>query len=427
MALAADAALKKPRIFFGWWVLAATAGLSFLNGALYIYGFSAFFLPLAAEFGSSRAALSGVISMARLEGGFLAPLAGWLVDRFGPRALSLGGIVAIGAGFLLLSQVTSLTMFFIVFIFVLSNGVSFGLGIPPQTAIANWFSRRRGFALGLFNAGYGIGGALVPALAWLIEVGGWRNAAIACGLIAWGVGIPLALLLRHRPEQYGLLPDGGPAPVAATATSATAAPRAVEVDFTVKQALKTRSFWLLALPWTFWTMVSTAVTLHQIPHLIALGYSDTEAAWGLAAFASFSAFTRIGVGWLGDHMEKRKLLSACMALQSVGLVVFAYAGNAWLVALFILIFAPTWGGMFPLRGAIQGEYFGRKNYGTISGLLNNMSLVGTIVGPVAAGYAYDVMGTYSLGFVIIAGINLLAAVAILWAVRPTPPVTATAE
>lgn len=237
------------------------------------------------------------------------------------------------------------------------------------------------------------------------------------------MGIPLALLLRHRPEPYGLQPDGGPvtpaAPAAASAPTPTVVP-AAESDFSPRQVLATRAFWLMVIAWTFWWMISAIVTIHMIPHLVRIGFEQQTAALIAGAFAAFSGLTRVGIAWLGDYVNKRLLIVFCMGAQSLGLAVFANAGTLWEVAVFILIFAPTWGGMYPLRAALQGEYFGRKNFGGIAGLFNNFALLGTMTGPVFGGWMFDVQGDYRTGFLIVAALNVVGTLIMLAVRRPAP-------
>lgn len=418
--MAVSAVQARPRFFYGWWIVLAGMGQAVLWGGLYIYGFGAFFLPLVEEFGWPRAVVSGVISFASLQGGLLAPVAGLLIDRLGPRRMSVAGLIVIGLGFFLFSRVDSLLLLYVAFLGLLANGVTFGLSLPAQVAIANWFVRRRGLALGIYNAGFGLGGATVPVLVWIIATWGWRTGAIVCGIIAWSIGVPLALMLRHRPEQYGLQPDGGPSPSAATPapTAAKALPPDAEADFTPRQVLATRTFWLMVIAWAFWWMISAIATVHMIPHLVRVGFDQQTAALIAGAFAAFSGLTRIGVAWLGDYVSKRLLLAFCMGAQSVGLAVFATATTLWEVGLFILIFAPTWGGMYPLRAAIQGEYFGRRHFGAIAGLFNNFALAGTMTGPVFAGWMFDLNGDYRAGFLIVAALNVAGTLIMLTAQRP---------
>ena len=245
--------VQKTKRFYGWWIVVASTLAMGLHGAVYFYGFSTFFMPLIREFDCTRAALSAAFSFSRIEGGFLGPLEGWLVDRFGPRKMMLIGVLIMGAGYVLLSRVNSLAMFYLIFIGAVATGTTLGLLTPAYVTITNWFIRKRSRAMGIVFSGMGIGGIVVPGLAWLITDYGWRSAAMTVGIVVWAICIPLAFVMRHRPEQYGYLPDGEtvktPDPQAQSPeTSSFASEKetdAKEVDFTWRQAVKMPSFWLL--------------------------------------------------------------------------------------------------------------------------------------------------------------------------------------
>lgn len=413
-----------PKVFYGWWIVLAGTVLAWLNGGVNFYGFQTFFLPLTKEFGWSRASLAGVVSLARLEGGIMAPVVGYLVDRLGPRKLMVVGFTISGIGFILFSKVDSLLMLYGVFIFVMSTGQSLGAGLPPQTAVANWFIRRRARALAFLAAGSGFGGTLVPVLQWFINSFGWRAAAVVCALLIWVISLPMSFVIRHRPEPYGYYPDNIPLeaddPSASKEISATKVSVPLEVDFTPREAITTRAFWLLALAWGFWTMVLGILSVHILPFLVDSGFSSGTAASIVGLFAVISALSRLGIGWLGDYLSKRYLMAACLALQAIGLLLFSLLRGLWQLIPYLVIFAAPYGGTIALRGAIQGEYFGRKAFGTISGMLRVVDLPGTVAGPLFAGWVFDVTGSYTSAFLVIAFLNILGALAVLAAVRPLP-------
>ncbi len=252
---------RKPKLFYGWWIVLGATIADALSGGFYLYGFSAFFMPLINDFGWSRAATSGAFSLSRIEGGLLGPLGGFLVDKFGPRKMMLIGMTMIGAGFILLSRIDSLVAFYLVFTLCIAVGVTLGIHQAVIVAVTNWFIKKRGMALGFASTGMGIGGALVPVLAWLIVQYGWRDTAVITGLTFWFVGIPIALMMRHRPEQYGYLPDGETPEEHVTEGNpeSTKAERLLstnsekrrasnrDISFTVHQALRTKAFWLVAV------------------------------------------------------------------------------------------------------------------------------------------------------------------------------------
>ena len=198
----------RPKVFYGWWiVLAAFLVLTFtsMTGA---YGLSLFYKRLTDYFGWGRTALAGAISLSRLEAGFLGGIEGFLVDRFGPRIMILLGVVLTSLGLILISRIETLLAFYIIFILMVTAGRSLSSMIAIDTTVANWFIRRRGTAFGLLRSAVAVGAAGVIVVAWFIELYGWRAAFVASGIGTLVVGIPTALVMRHRPEQYGMLPDG---------------------------------------------------------------------------------------------------------------------------------------------------------------------------------------------------------------------------
>lgn len=425
--------VRLPRIFYGWWIVVAGTFAQFLTGGVYLYGFSAFILPLEREFGWSRAALSGVASLSRLEGGLIGPLGGYLVDRFGPRVNVLGGVVLMGGGLILLAQVQSLLAFYLVFILLVAMGASVGIQTAMPTTIANWFIRKRSRAMGILYAGVGLGGAVVPVLAWLITQYGWRAALVVTGVVVLAVFVPLAFVFRHRPEQYGLRPDGEEAEGAVRpGESPRSRVQAREVDVTPGQALRMPAFWLLCVGFALRTTASHGVPLHLIPHLVGQGFTAEAAALVLGGMGVFSVVGRLGFAWMGDFWDKRYVLLVSTTVMSVGLV-FLNLPTTWTtVALFLLIYSPGYGGAPPLLRAILGEYFGRRYYGTISGLFSMIAHVGTVAGPLFAGYVYDVAKSYTFAFYAFAAANLLGGVLILLARKPrlsgepSPPTGASA-
>ena len=399
--------LKKqhPKIFYGWWlVLGAAIGWA-LNSALYLYGFGTFFDSLLREFKSSRAALSGVYSFSRLETGILGPVGGFIVDKFGPRKVMAASVTLMGAGFMLLSQVSSLTQFYLVFVLMIALGAGMGFSTSLFTAVGNWFSKKLSIAFGLAQSGMGLGGLLVPLLSWLIAEYGWRTGAQAAGIALWAIGIPVALLMRHKPEQYGYTVDGeAPAKAAVKVDE--------QEDFTAREALRTSAFWLLAIVFAIRLMVTAAVVVHFMPFLLDSGFPREIAATALGLIAVISVPGRLSFGWLGDRFPKRYLGAGFLLLLAGSLLFLGHVENTWQLFLFLAMYAPAYGALATLMPAIRGEYFGRKAFGTIMGYMDTIIMLGTVGGPLFAGYVWDITGNYRMAFTVF-GIALFAAFGML--------------
>ncbi|MEE8174900.1 MAG: MFS transporter [Dehalococcoidia bacterium] len=386
----------------------------------FFYGFTAFFNPIKDEFGWGATVTSVAFALRSMESGLADIFVGFLVDRFGPRRLMLIGILIMGAGFIALGFIGSLWSFYAA-VAGIAIGLSCCVGPVGVAAVANWFVRKRGRALGFLVAGAGVGGLLVPLIRWSIDLSDWRFTAILLGLATWALGIPLTMVLRHKPEQYGYLPDGDrPGEV----VPETAAQRRGQggYEFSVKEALRTRSFWFLAMAYATAFTALMAVTPHIMPYLTSddVGLSDGTAAFMVTLMTVSSIAGRLGFGWLGDYFPKRYIIAGCFFVQALAVLFFAYSGSLWQVLLFVFVFGPAYGGSIPLRAAVQGDYFGRKSFGSIFGI---MAAIGTLLGmmsPILAGAMFDVTGSYRIAWVIL-GLVAVAAVPLILLARPPGP------
>jgi len=264
-------------------------------------------------------------------------------------------------------------------------------------------------------------------LAALISAFGWREALLIVGIVQWVVCIPLALVVRHRPQEMGLLPDGEPPPLpqpeaeraAALAGADDIADRRLllqDSGLTIAQALRTRSFWLLALAMALAGFGSTAIIVHQVAFVTeATGLSDEEAAVVAMMMPIISLAGRVGFGWLADYREKRKVLAASYLLLGLGILLLATAQQPWQLLFFLVVFSPGWGGSVAVQPAFQAEYFGLRAFGALQGLTFTVSTLGSVAGPIFAGWVHDSTDTYRQAFVVLAIASLAAAPVILMA------------
>lgn len=420
---------KRPKVFYGWWiVLAAFLAMTFasMTGN---YGFSVFYKRLTDHFGWSRTALAGAISLSRLEAGFLGGVEGFLVDRFGPRAMIVTGVIMSSVGLFWLSRIQTLLEFYLVFVLLVTIGRSLSSMIAIDTTVANWFIKRRGTAFGLLRAGVAVGALGVIAVSWFIGEYGWRMAFVATSIGTLAIGLPTGLVMRRRPELYGMLPDGEVRPEATAAANReiagdeeghALAPVAEEEDIgmTVRAALKSQPFWALAFGFSIRVMVTGAATLHAIPLVEDMGYSPATAAAVLGSMGMVSIVGRLGGGLLNDRFGTKRVAVGSVLSLAVSFVVLAYAQTLWHVYLFVALYAPSYGCSAATMPAIKGDYFGRRSYGSILGLSGMVQMAGAMLGPIFAAYVYDTWGSYRMAFLAFAALLLISAA--LFASLPRP-------
>lgn len=417
MDLATKRAAKR-KLFYGWWIVLAASVGNALQAGTFFYGFSNFFNPLINEFGWSRASLSAVASLSRLEGGVAAPVVGFLVDRFGPRRMMFGGMSLMGLSYILMARIHSFATFTLTFVF-LSLGSSFGTALAFYAAVGNWFIKKRGRAFGLVNVGAGLGGfVLVPSLALLIERFGWRMAATMAGVVLGVVGTSAALAMRHKPEPYGYAPDNEVEDEKRETQNPPQIYEVKEADFTAREALGTAAFWLVATSVTLASVAYSATVLHQIPFLVSIGIPAQMAAFALGLMTLVSIPGRFGFGWLADLIAKRWVLAICYGLQALSLFLLSGASQIWEVLPALFLYGPSYGGSIVVRHALRGAYFGRRAFASIQGLMEAITVSGSVLGPIFAGYVFDVTQSYRLAFTAFAFANIAAALIILAAKPP---------
>jgi MFS family permease len=401
-------------IFYGWRMVAAGSGIQFLQAALLHQAFGAYFAVLADERGWSKTALSGAAALQPMEAAVLGPVLGWVVDRFGPQGMIRAGIVTFGVGFMILSQIDSLTGFYAAFV-VIALGSSLCGFFPVNVAIIYWFEKFRARALSALSLGLAFGGIVLPVVAWSMQSFGWRTTAFASGALAMLVGWPLARVFRRRPEDIGETVDGLPPSAAGDKHLEAAGPR----EYSVREALRTSAFWLLSLGHGFALLIVYAVNVHAIAHMKeGLGYSVAQAAL-VITLMTISQVGGVMVGWaIGDRFEKRVIAAVCMLMHAAGLLMLTYAAGPAMLVAFALLHGGAWGLRGPFMQAIRADYFGRRSIGMILGLSSLIVVIGQIGGPMIAGVLADMTGNYRTGFTVLA---LLAGAGSLFFLLARPP------
>jgi len=411
----AGAVSHRTGFFFGWWVVFASAAVVFLTGGTFFYGFGALFNPIVNEFGWSRASVSFAFSLRSEVDGLAAPVVGFMVDRVGSRRLMVGGVALVALGFVLLSRVESLWAFYGA-VMVIAIGMSATGGPVGMVAIAHWFRRQRGRALAAMTVGAGTSGVMVLVLAGLISGVGWRDALVIMAIVQLAVCIPLALSIRNRPEEMGLLPDGEPfEPVE---KGLRPAPPATE-GMTAREALRTATFWKMSIAGGLTNLGVIAIVVHRIPFFTSsVGLSEGLAAASVTAMTLLSLLGRLGFGHLADSMDKRHVTAACFAISALSLLLYATIYEGWQVLYVLPVFALGFGGSIPVRPAFQAEVFGLRAFGAIQGMAFTIATLGGLAGPVFAGWMYDMTESYRLAFVVLSVGSLLAVPLVLSVPKP---------
>ena len=407
--------------YYGWRVLAACSVLGLMTGGIFYRGFTVFFLPIQRDLDLSRAATSLIFALSVAEGGLSGPLLGYLIDKLGSRPLIIVGGLYAGVGFIALSFVDSYLPFLIVYLGMVSAGVAVGLDPTLMAAVNRWFVRRKAVALSVLTSSYPLGGVLfVPLLGLGVSVLGWRDVVLYTGIFLCIVVVPPALYVLKSPESAGIPIDAELDRVPAAGKESGDPSPPVEADFTVREALRTRSYWLLISATCLRIGGNSAMLVHLVPILVWKGTEELTAASIAALYFFLTVPMRMSAGFLAQRYNMRKLLFGAMlwgAFVLVGLVLLE--GN-WVPLAFVfcmvLIEICT-----PINWAVFGSFFGRRSFATLYGFTS--MFVGTLmlVSPVYAGWIFDRTDEYDIALFTFAIFNALSGVLFLSATRPRTP------
>ncbi|MGQ0683410.1 MFS transporter [Bradyrhizobium sp.] len=413
--------MKSRLPFYYGWMIVAVVFVTMAIGVNARTAFSLLFPPVIAEFGWDRGVTAGAFSFGFVVSGIMSPLMGRLMDRYGPRAVMELGVVLMGGG-MLLAPLTTQPWHLYLTIGVLVGAGSVCLGYSGQSLfVPNWFVRRRGLALGIAFAGVGVGSVtLLPWVQLMIEQTGWKTSCTAMGILIVVVLAPINLLLRKRPEDVGLLPDGDPAP---TATSAKPVSNVVDpvwagTDWTLSLAVRPARFWWIAIGYFCGLYIWYAVQVHQTKFLLDIGFSPTVGVWALGVVSLLGIPGQIWLGHLSDRIGRESVWAiACLgfAICFAALVALKYWPSLWLVYLMVLTQGALGYGLTSVMGPVVLEIFQGKHYGSIFGTIMLAALAGGAAGPWATGLLHDFTGDYTIAFAVGIAVSLLSALAIFQA------------
>ncbi len=420
-------------IFYGWWLVVLTVLVTAVVATPSFGAIGVWIKALETHFGWSRTQLAVAFSLGHLEGSAAGPIAGFLVDKYGTSRVVFVGLILVSLSFLLFSRTNSLTIFYISFGILMLVTVA-GTWLPLMTALNNWFSARRSTAMGIASGGFSLGGFLLtPVIAWMVGPGnlGWSRSALIFGIFFIVIAFPVKKGIRNRPQDYGLLPDGAAIPDFPTSEEelseknqddhALGFVQEVQVSYTVKEAMKTRAFWLIAIGHAFCTMLLGTLSVHLIPMLVDEGYTLQKASYVWSGIMLISGVTQLTFGFIGDKVAKHKAIGYLGILQAIGFVMFVISTDLAVLVLACFIFGIGFGGRVPMANSIRGDYFGYKSYGTISGIMMVPMSLMMLFAPLFAARFFDLQGDYFIPFALLAAFGLIGALMHLPARNPSEP------
>lgn len=411
---------RQGRFFYGWRIVTVASILGMFGNGAISSGFPRFFEPIRMDLGFSAARMGLVFGLARAEGGMGGPLVGWLVDKYGARPMIFfGGLVA-GIGLMLVSRADSYWEFVFLFAGVVSVGKTAALGQTLMAAVNQWFIRRKALALSTLMTAFAAGGAFVVLLLDLgISHLGWRSTVFFTGLFIALLTLPVSLVMRSKPEDMGLRPDGD-APLV-RAAGGVGQPVPAETDFTVRQAMRTPTFWLLLGGVITRVTATNAIIVHIFPILALKGLDPSTATIFVSAMFLMAIPLRFLLGVAGGRFAPRKMLFWGMNLGAVGL--FALWGMPGIpgVVVFVVGLAVV-EGITSVNWLMIGDYFGRSRFASLMGAMSVFHNIGLAIAPVFAGYVKDTTGSYELVLLTFAPMFVLSGFLFALARSPVLPV-----
>ena len=370
------------------------------------YSFGVFFKPVLTEFGWTRAATSGAYSLNVILTGLFGIVAGRLSDRFGPRLVVTFCGLFMGLGYLLMSQVGAIWQMYLFYGVLVSVGVA-GMWVPLLSTVARWFVKGRGLASGIAASGIGAGTVIMPPLAnQLISSYSWRTSYVIIGLVVLALTVIVAQFLRRDPSQMGLVAYG------ADSTGTDGVNLGIQ-GFSVREAIRTRQFWIICVMFLCAVFGTQAVMVHTVPHATDIGVPAAAAATVLSVVGILSIGSKTGMGSIVDRIGSKRVAIIVLVLMSASFLWLLWANELWMLYLFAVVFAVAYGGLTALQSPIVAEFFGLRAHGAIFGLVLFAAQIGGALGTLVAGSVFDVSGTYYWAFIlcaILAGFSLILAI-----------------
>lgn len=412
---------KSPRFFYGWNIMAVFVVGGFLGAGTSQLFMGVMLKPITEDLGWTRTAVTGALTAGTIVAGLISPIFGRLADKHGPRVLVTVGALLVACSYFLMASVTAVWMLYFAYILGRSMAsINLG-GVVAMTAAANWFRRKRGRALGLSAMSLPLGGSILVLTAQAIIDGpGWRTVFVLFGIAMLAiVVVPAALILRKRPEDMGLLPDGDSADSNGPANTSKSS-REPEYSWTVKEAVRTPTLWFLILSAALGVLANGAVSFHQIAYYTDQGIDTKQAAVALSVFGLMGAISSGMWGFLVERFSERYMAIIAMGVAGTCMLFVQLVDTTSEAIIFSVFFGISARGEASLIQMMIAQYYGRNSYGTISSLLSPFQMLGLGFGPLAASVVHDIVGSYDIFFLSLAGIYAVTMVLLWLAKKPVP-------
>ncbi len=402
---------KKFPFFYGHIIVAASFAIQLICvGTYFTYGI--FFKHLLNEFGWSRATISGASSVTMLFVGLMGIFSGRLNDRLGPRVIMVVSGLFLGGGYLLMSLLQAPWQLYLFLGVIVGTGMA-SHDIVTLSTVARWFVRRRGMMTGIVKTGTGAGQLMVPLIVTALIAGyGWRDSYIIIGIAALTLFVLLAQLFRRDPQQMGLLPDGADRTKSAASDSA-------EQGLSLREATRTRRFWIICLAYFSTIYCLLTIIIHIVPHVTDIGISEASAAGVLATIGGVSMAGRFIMGTASDRIGSKRAWIICFIILIASFIWLQFAWELWMFYLFAVVYGFAHGGCFIVISPMAAELFGTRAHGVIFGIIYFAGTLGGAVGPLLAGYIFDITQSYQIAFWILLILSAIG-LTLISTVKPIP-------
>ena len=410
--------VRRTPFFYGWIIVAGAFFGAFASGGIQGFTFSVFLKPMSEDLGWDRAALTTGVAINTLVASFIAPLFGYIVDRHGPRPLMAAAAVVGGVAAFLLSQVTQLWQFYLIFAVAgIFGGAALG-EVVTQSTVVKWFVRRRGRAVAFGSMGGAASGALLsPIMIFIVDNSGWRDGWVLMAVLFFLILLPVSYLMIRRPEDVGLEPDGDES----LDTIQSGGGADTERSWTLQQALRDKSLWLLTGALTVVGLCVSSVVIHEVSYITDRGFSKATAALVLSTHAAMASVGRLLWGFIVERVRVRYAMAAVYILCGASLVLLVTAEFAVLLLVFAVVYGLSIGGYSVTTAVAFANYYGRDHVGSIRGAISPLVTGSVALGPVLVARGYDIQGTYNNGFLAMVALFIIGGALAIIAKPPRKP------